>query len=141
MADRRDDAMQAGVVSAALAQGRRLDAWSLGLTLLALAVLLWQRDAGSWRTGLLAACVAAGLGQRIFAVRTAFDAILFRQLAAGTMDALDAALAACGLRANDGKTRQLDSRCRGALKLLRWQAGLTAVQFMAIFAAAMGMGA
>lgn len=141
MADRRDDAMQAEVMSAALAQGRRLDAWSLGLTLLALTALLWQPSADSWRSGCLAACVAAGLGQRIFAVRTAFDATLFRQLSAGTIDALDAALAACGLRANAGKTRDLDSRCRGALKLLRWQAGLAAVQFMAIFAATMGMGA
>jgi hypothetical protein len=46
----------------------------------------------------------------------------------GHLGALDAGLAALGLRADDGETRPLDARLAGALQLLRWHRSAVVLQ-------------
>ena len=148
----------ARVMAAALALGRSLDLWSLSLLAIALASLLWVPLPLAPRIGLLIS-LSAGAMQKIFALRVAFDAALFRHWAenwadtrdnaaarpdpaslAADMAALDQALALCGLRAHQGGApRDLDSRLRGAWKLLRAQALALAIQLAAIIGAAAAM--
>jgi hypothetical protein len=102
------------------------------------------------------ASILAGGAQKIFALRVAFDEALFRHWAeiwpsaatqnldstalAADMKVLDQALADCGLRAPpDGATRDLDSRLRGAGKLLRWQVQVLAIQLAAMIIAVVAM--
>ena len=159
---------QAWVMAAALALGRSLDLWSLALLGIALASLLWVQLPLAPRIGLLIS-MAAGAMQKMFALRVAFDAALFRHWAANwtenwadTRDnpaarpdpdaradpaslaadlaALDQALALSGLRAHQGgASRDLESRLRGAWKLLRAQALALAIQLAAIIGAAAAM--
>lgn len=138
----RNDAALAGVTAAALHRGRMFDAWSLALLAGALGGLLWpSRAPDAWRLAGLLACVLAGLAQRVFAARVAFDAAIFDRWNgaiaeagnAATRDAdllvVDRALAALGLReAPNATPRDLASRSRGALRLLGWQAALLLVQ-------------
>lgn len=162
MADRVDfsaAAARARLGASGLALGGRLDAWSLFLAVLALAGLLWT--ARQSVTLLPIACmlisVLAGGGQKVLALRVAFDAAIFSDwaerwnlAAVGNDDpvsaipadllAFDRALAVIGLRtAADDPVRDLDSRLRGAWRLLRWQLIVFAVQFVALIVAVLAM--
>jgi hypothetical protein len=117
--------------------GRALAAWGLALSVMALAgcatlVMLGTPD--YLPMGALAAwalVVAAGLAERVLAVRLQFDAALFDALARGRighLGGLDAGLAALGLRADTGETRPLDARLAGALQLLRWHRSAVVLQ-------------
>lgn len=143
-----NDVMQANVTAAALDRGRAIDTWSLALTLAALGGALWTPEGRTaWSTGCFAACIGGGLAQRYCAARVAFDAALFRGWA-GRIDvpagialreealaATDLALAELRLRKNDGPTRDLNARSRGALRLLGQQALCLFLQFAALLAA------
>jgi hypothetical protein len=143
-----------------LALGRRVDVWSLALTVLALAGLLWaaQQAAALLPQACLLLSVLAGGMQKIFALRVAFDAAIFRDWAerwgraagasegspvsaiAAELLAFDRALSAIGLRAAPGDPlRGLDSRLRGAWRLLRWQLIALAAQFIALIVAVPAM--
>lgn len=145
----------ARTMAAALALGRGLDRWSLALVALALAGLLWAPLPLSSSVCLLAALLAGG-AQKIYALRVAFDAALFRYWAetwaaaatqgrdpaglAADLATLDQALAACGLRASsEGALRGLDSRLRGAGILLKRQVLALAMQFVAMMVALSAM--
>jgi hypothetical protein len=141
-------AARARVMAAALALGRSLDLWSLALVMLALAGLMWATLPLTTSLGLLVS-ILAGVGQKVFALRVAFDAALFRHWAEAwshdatlgrpptALDAdlriFDQALAACGLGKTRGDAvRDLCSRLSGAVRLLRRQALALAIQFAAI---------
>lgn len=146
-------AARARVAACGLALGRQIDIWSLALTVLALAGLLWaaQQSAALLPQACLLVAVLAGGMQKIFALRVAFDAAIFRDWAerwdrvalAGNGDpagalaadllAFDRALAANGLCAAPGNVvRGLDSRLLGTGRLLRWQLIACAAQFIAM---------
>ena len=148
-------AARARVMAAALALGRSLDLWSMALVTLALVGLLWLSLPLSSGICLLASILAGGR-QKIFALRVAFDAALFRHWAeawrraadqgldqaalVADLAAFDHALAACGLRAPAVEAvRDLDSRLHGAGKLLRQQTLALAIQFAAMIGAALAM--
>lgn len=152
-ADFSTAAARARLAASGLALGRRVDVWSLALTVLALAALLWatQQAVALLPQACLLAAVLAGGMQKIFALRVAFDAAVFcdwaerwdRAALAGDGDpanaiaadllAFDRALAATGLRAAPGAVlRDLDRRLWGAFKLLRGQLIALAVQFVAL---------
>lgn len=129
-----------------LALGSSIDAASLAFTLLALAALLWTVPLPAAQAALLAAAVA-GLGEKAFALRVGFDRGIFADWArrwespghpspAADLAAFDAVLADLGLRrAGAHGLRSLEDRIRGALELLKWQAGLAAIQAVALLAA------
>ncbi|MCL4470606.1 MAG: hypothetical protein M1547_05675 [Gammaproteobacteria bacterium] len=143
-------AARARAIAAALALGRSLDLWSLALTALALATLLWIPLLLPPTIGLLLSLLAGGT-QKILALRVAFDEALFRHWAETWSDAatqgfasaalvedlaaLDQSIAACGLRApSGGAVRELDGRLRGAGKLLRRQILAFVIQFVSMVA-------
>lgn len=141
----------ARTIATALALGRGLDLWSLVFVVFALAGLLWA-PLPLLSSICLLASLSAGSMQKIYSVRVAFDAELFRYWAetwsnaaiqgcdpaalVTDLAALDQALAACGMRAPvDGTARELDSRLRGAGKLLGRQALALAIQFASMVVA------
>lgn len=145
--------LQAMTTAAGLDSGQRIDGWSLVIAVLALAALLWPAATPTaWPTACLLLSVLTSCVQRYFAIRVALDAKLFRELgnAWSSMDPrwedgdaregllidLDRALAAVGLRkATPGDPRSLQSRQRGAWRLLRCQIGALALQLAALVAA------
>jgi hypothetical protein len=139
---------RARVMAAALALGRRLDLWSLALAALALAGLLWLTLPLTTSIGLLLS-ILAGVGQKVFALRVAFDAALFHRWAekwssdasenrdpntlATDLMVFDRALADCSLAIPRGDgVRDLNSRLRGAARLLKRQVLAVAIQFAAV---------
>lgn len=141
----RQAAAQAGLAARWLALGANLDLASLGLTLLALATLLWAEPPGSVRPILLLT-VLAGLVEKFFALRVTFDRGIFADWSrrwesaqTGTPDddlsAFDAALATTGLRRSAVGGRPLADRIRGAFRLLTYQAILFIMQAIALLAA------
>lgn len=148
-------AAHARTIAAALALGRSIDLWSLALTTLALATLMWLPLQPSPTIGLLLSFLAGGI-QKIWALRVAFDEALFRHWAKTWSDAasqgvapaaltedlaaLDQSLAACGLRAtSSGAVRELGSRLTGAGKLLRRQVIIFVMQFLSMVVALVAM--
>lgn len=150
-------ATRAQVIAAALALGRSLDLWSLGLFTVALVSILWL-SLPLLPTICLLVSLLAGGAQKIFALRVAFDAALFRHWAEvwrsqssetsvvrqkfdltaliADLEALDQTLAICGMRvAPDGAVRDLDSRLRGAWGLLRQQILSCVIQCAAMLGA------
>lgn len=128
-----------------LALGQGIDAASLAFTVLAAAALLWLEAAPAVRLALVAV-VLAGLAEKFFALRVAFDRAIFSDWArrwektdaisaANDLAAFDAALAAVGRCRGDPGGRCVEGRIRGAMKLLRRQAGLFIIQAAAILAA------
>lgn len=116
-----------------LALGRWLAAFACGLTVVAAIALAYAR---SPLLGWLASLVL-GVAGGCQALHTEFDAHLFADLArrldtASAVDSelarLDAALAQLGVRAATMETRPLDARVQGAVRLLRGQAVLAALQ-------------
>lgn len=141
-------AARARVMATALALGRGLDLWSLALAALALAALLWLTLPLTTSIGLLLS-ILAGAGQKIFALRVAFDAALFHHWAeawnsngaegrdpnalATDLMVFDRAVADCGLVTPRGDAvRDLHSRLRGAARLLRRQVQAVAIQFATV---------
>ena len=148
-------AARARVMATALALGRSLDLWSLALAALALAGLLWLNSPLTTSIGLLLS-ILAGAGQKVFALRVEFDAAIFHHWAvawnsdgaegrdpnalATDLMVFDSTLADCGL-ANprvDG-VRDLNSRLRGATRLLKRQVMAVAIQFAAVAVAMAGL--
>ena len=144
----------ARTMQAALSLGRRLDLWSLPLSLLALACLFILPLAWLPRTALLVSLLAAGV-QKYFALRVAFDERLFRALAkqwagktppedASTLTELarlDQSLARCRqCPPKADKVRDLNSRLLGASRLLKEQVLAFSVQFASLLAAAAAAG-
>lgn len=135
-----DAAQRAGLCADMLTLGRSLDLWSSGLALVALGALLL---APALAAAPLWATLAPALPARYFALRVRFDEAVFRRwanvwsgsaddhLPAVTMAAFDRALG----RTPDG--RPLAARCRGARRLLCWQALATLLQTACAVAAAM----
>lgn len=140
--------MLPAVAAESLGLGRRIDLWSLALLLVAIGTLAISPGVlASFSSSCMLVSVLAGVVQKYFSLRVALDAALFRRLAdlefrdaSGpddeTLAALDAALAECGLiKPAAGSTRDLASRCQGAMRLLYAQAMCMAVQVVALVAA------
>lgn len=149
---------QARVGASSLTLGQHIDAWSLLLTGLALAILFWVApQPGAWLTKIcLLLSVLVGIVQKGLALHVAFDAAIFLDWAerwrcsadagdsanAMTADllAFDQAVAAAGLRAAPADTvPDLNRRLRGAMKLLGRQLIAFAVQFTILLIAALAM--
>jgi hypothetical protein len=120
----------------ALGAASTLDALSTGLTLIAAAAMvfaLWHPIAMPALV-MLAAQVVVGLVAKWLAVRVRFDAVVF----AGLVDAvhrsgfrtehLDRALRGVGMLPANKEGRDWDTRCRGALGLMRGLGWLTVAQ-------------
>ncbi|MBD8492055.1 hypothetical protein IFR09_24145 [Pseudomonas syringae] len=132
--------MQLHVVASLLRRGRTLDNLSTGFTLLSLAVGMLQL----WITAMplltvwLGTLVLLGLIEKYYAMRVAFDADLFQTLGSearllpDTTQALDQALIALGLQPADKAGRPWAVRSQGALRLLRRQLVLVAVQLLVL---------
>jgi hypothetical protein len=128
-----------------LDQGRRIDALSRPLTLLAAAALLLGpllTGALPWATvALLLLVVVAGLAQGFHALRVDFDARLFAALGKGsapsTLEGLDASLTGLGLMPAAKAGRPLAARLGGATALMRRQAALLMAQLLACLLAAL----
>lgn len=137
--ERRNEAAErAGWCADLLGLGRPLDLWASGLALVALAALLFERGSAP----LLWASLAVALIAKYFALRVRLDEAVFRrwaalwagadgELPAATMAAFDRALG------RPAAGRPLESRCRGAQRLLHWQAVFTVLQTACALAAAM----
>lgn len=128
------------VVASLLRQGRALDQFSTGITLLGLLFGLVQLLLASISPVCLilsAWMVLLGLLQKYWALRVAFDAELFQCMASETeqltqrTQAMDRALQCLSLQKPNRSDRSWGERSRGALKLLRRQAQLLAVQVLA----------
>lgn len=139
-------AIQARLAAHWLALGSSIDIASLALTILAAAALLGL-DFALVVHAILLLSVMAGLAEKFFALRVAFDQRIFCDWArrwemadgispVADLAAFDTALAAAGLRSADNPgSRPLHERIRGAIKLLTYQAALFIIQSLAILAA------
>lgn len=124
------------LTSDALAAAAPLDTLSTGFTLLGVAgigIALWH-PAGWMVSIVLASVVLLGLVAKWMAVRVHFDAAVFEALACAVRkpdfctDHLDRALRGVGMLPADKEGRDWDSRCRGALQLMRRLGLLAALQ-------------
>ncbi len=127
------------VVASLLRRGRALDQLSTGITLLGLLfglVQLLLATISPLCLILSAWMVLLGLLQKYWALRVAFDADLFQRMANETeqltqcTQAMDRALQSLNLQKTDRPARSWAERSRGALKLLRRQVQLLAVQVL-----------
>ena len=124
--------------AALLDRGRGIDALSRPLVVLAFAGLLAGSVAPVPGVSLCALALSAfaGLTAAYVGARVAFDAALFRGLAdGGSLALLDEALSALRLLPAGKAGRPLGERAAGAIRLLRRQAVLFAVQAAALLAA------
>ncbi|KAF1055071.1 MAG: hypothetical protein GAK43_00500 [Stenotrophomonas maltophilia] len=130
------------LTAALLRRGRGIDLLNGGLTLLVAAVGLYLAGAGRLSFGLalvLVIVLALGLWQKLLAIRVALDAELFASTAVAAdlgaaTEALDAALLALKLVPPGQQGRDWRQRSQGALKLLRWQAGVALGQWLLVAA-------
>ncbi|TDF85631.1 hypothetical protein [Pseudomonas sp. H9] len=131
--------MQLYCVASLLRRGRSLDQFSTGLTLLGVALGLapwWQGLYNPWVLSMGCALLVLGALQKYWAFRVAFDADLFQRMADSPStlhdrtQALDQALAALRLQADNRGDRSWPERSRGALTLLRRQAMVLALQIL-----------
>lgn len=146
-------ASRASVGAAALALGRHLDTWGLALVMLALLGLSCL-PLPLTSLAFLLVSLAAGVVQKLLSLRVAFDETLFRQWAVAwgaltkqgeaqsrlSMDLaeLDRTLLACNLAGRQaGTLRDLDSRLRGALELVKQQLLALLVQLVSVVSAAL----
>lgn len=121
---------QLALTARLLRRGRQIERLSDGISLVALVIGLAPLFVAARHpvlTGMLCALLLAlGLAQKYHALRVALDAELIGVLAgdAGRLSsrtrALDQSLYELGLKPA-GRERDWLSRCRGALRLLRWQ--------------------
>jgi len=135
-------AVKASVVAGLLAIGVRFDIASVLLSLVACMLLVFY-PLERLPTAAICLMLVAGVVQQIIAMRTAFDQYIFASWAQlwrtesvntdDEMDSFDQALADIGLLPNVNRTRSLDERITGALRLLRHQALCVALQVAAWF--------
>ncbi|MES2713942.1 MAG: hypothetical protein V4653_20370 [Pseudomonadota bacterium] len=127
-----------------LRQGRRIDALSRPMTLIAAAALLLAPVLTGplpWVVvALLVLVVALGLAECFHALRVDFDARMFAALGTGTalttLEELDGALTGLGLMPPEKAGRPLAARLGGATALMRRQAALLLTQLLACLLAA-----
>lgn len=129
----------------ALAAVGTVDTLSTGLTLVAAAavgVSLWHPVA-MHSLGFLAALIVVGLAAKWMSVRVRFDAALFGALVDAVQksgfrtDHLDRALRGVGMLPANKEGRDWDTRCRGALGLMRALGLLTILQGLLFVLAAL----
>jgi hypothetical protein len=120
------------VAAALLRAGRWIAAYSLLLSALAVAGLLWRPVlAPAWLAVLL-----LGALQIACAVRVEFDARLFEKMASGTsIAALDRALVEVAGMPAIKAGRPAAARVQGARRCLRWQMGAAAAQTVVVLVA------
>ena len=131
--------MHLQVTASLLRRGGSLDRLSTGITLLGALLGLSQYFMTSleyWGLVCSASLVLLGVLQKYWALRVAFDADLFQNLATDAhhisdrTEALDQALAALRLQSSGRGGRPWNERINGAPKLLRRQALLVAAQVL-----------
>lgn len=127
-------------IAALLDQGRRLDSLARLLTAGALFGLIAHAVANDAEpeavTAALVVAIVAGVAEHYYALRTGFDAALFRHLAADAdLAGLDRALADLALRRTPAPPRPLAERAAGARAFLTRQALALGVQIAALAAA------
>lgn len=130
------DAWPATIAAALLRRGAMVHAMSSALTAAALlggvAAALFD---GRGVLPVAAVIVIAGLAEFWLAARVAIDADLFAALADGDLARFDEAMRRLGLMPQHKAGRPIDERIRGALRLLKLQVALLAVQIAALLAA------
>jgi uncharacterized membrane protein HdeD (DUF308 family) len=119
-----------------LQAAEKIDWLSTGLTLLAAAAIVF----GTPHPAAAIASMALGLVAKVYGVRVAIDARLFRDLAEErlTLATLDAALGAMSLAPAGRAERPLLDRCRGARRLVAFLAAATIAQGAALVLSALG---
>ncbi len=151
-------AAQAGLMSLGLGLGRRVDLWSLALTVSALVGLAWSaRQSLPGPTMLLLVSVLAAAMQKVLALRVAFDEAVLRSWAESwqrnalgggltetsvlaELQAFDRRLVALGvLKQVIEPPRDWDGRMRGAVKLLGRQLMAFVLQFAALLIAVLAV--
>lgn len=130
-----EERAEARVTAELLGAATRTDLLSAGLTLLAMAALLFRVGFAPAAIG----AVALGFVARYYGFRIALDRRLFDDLAEERMELADLDVA---LRATTGGkagtvARTVSDRCRGARKLVGVHAGVTVVQLAVVSLAAM----
>ncbi len=136
-----DDRATAAVAAHLLSQGAMVHRLSVALTVasvlaLPILALLHPRPLPALATATLAAVI--GLAELWLALRVAFDARLFEQLAQGeagggmTTPTFDGAMGALGLMPADKAGRPITARVQGAMGLLRRQAAMALAQVAVI---------
>ncbi len=122
------------VAAALLAQGRTIHLAAIGLSAaagVALAVFVLNDEGGL--AAIATWVVLLGLAETWFAIRTGFDAALFRRLSRmppgdESLASLDAALTALTLVPEDKTGREPQARLSGAFRLMKMQGFLLIVQ-------------
>lgn len=128
------------IAASLLEQGSRIDALSRGLTLAAVAGLVWLGgQAPVWALVCMGAVVGLGLFGLYLAIRVGLDAALFRHLAEGDAAGFDAAMLRQGLLPAAKAGRPMADRIAGARGLLRRQAMVLIGQIGFAVAAAVAM--
>jgi hypothetical protein len=130
------DAWPATIAAALLRRGAMVHAISGALTVAALlggvaAALLDLRAV----LPVAALVLIAGLAEFWLAARVAIDAELFAALGAGDLAPFDEGMRRLGLMPQYKSGRPIDQRIKGALRLLKLQVTLLAVQIAALLAA------
>lgn len=128
----------------ALAAAATIDTLATGLTLAGVAgiVVALALPVAAPATAALAGVVVLGLVAKWMALRVRFDARVFAELVDAVhksgfrTDHLDRALRGVGMLPNRKESRDWDTRCRGALRLMRILGWLTAAQGLLFVAAA-----
>lgn len=134
---------QLHVVAALLRRGRAVDRYATGVTLLALAFGLaqpWLPACVPLQCVVVGVAVLLGLWQKYAAMRVALDAELFELLAIDTArrtPLFDQAMADLHLQPATRAGRPWPERGRGALRLLRQQVLLAALQTLVLLAGAL----
>ena len=128
----------------ALAAAATIDTLATGLTLAGVAgiVLALAQPVAALAALALTGVVVLGLVAKWMALRVSFDARVFAELVDAVhksgfrTDHLDRALRGVGMLPNRKESRDWDTRCRGALRLMRILGWLTAAQGLLFVAAA-----
>jgi len=138
LSDTIDDALawRLRLTAGALAAVGTIDTLSTGLTLIAaggIGVALWH-SVPPLALAFLAAQVIVGLAAKWIAVRVRFDGVVFTELVHAVQktgfrtEHLDRALRGIGMLPENKEGRDWDTRCRGALRLVRALGWLTVLQ-------------
>jgi len=136
------------LVADALAAAGAIDTLSTSFTVIAaagLAAAFWH-PVGTLATALFATVVLLGLAAKWMAVRVRFDATVFAALVAAVQNSgfrtehLDRALRGVGMLPSSKEGRDWDTRCRGALSLMRRFGCLAATQGLLFVVAAGTIG-
>ena len=134
------------VTSALLEQGRIPHLVSVALTIAAILGVpvlgILAVPHGVFWQALAIFSIGCGIAELCLAMRIAFDAALFAQWTAGSLPDLenfDAAMLRLTLMPPGKAGRALETRCAGALRLLRWQVLALGGQILVIVAGSLVM--